>query len=127
MDDKHVTNPSNVPSAAWCGLRVLMFKPPLRELLGDACVVEEPRFPEADVNVFVEVRRLDSGWVGAKATPAIPDLVKLGTDIGGVSMMAGKFFPAALMAAAKRSLASDGIVDTSPMRAGSTEGFVRLP
>jgi len=100
--------------------------PPLCELLGDACVVEEPRAPEADVNVFVEVGS-ESGWVGARATPAIPDLVKLGTEIGGVSMMAGKFFPAALMAADKRSLASDGIVDTSPMRAGSTEGFVRLP
>lgn len=67
-----------------------MFIPPLRELLGDACVVEEPRFPEADVNVFVEVGRLESEWVGARATPAIPDLVKLGTDIGGVSMMAFK-------------------------------------
>ena len=67
-----------------------MLAPPFRELVGDSCVVEEPRPPVADVRLIVEVGRLEDEWVGARATPATPDLVKLAMDAGGVSMMAVK-------------------------------------
>lgn len=39
----------------------------------------------------------------------------------------GRLSPAALIALASRSFAFDGIVDTSPIRGGSMDGFVKLP
>jgi len=127
IGNSHVRNPRAIPTATWRLLKVLILMSPLCELDGDGCIVEEPKFPDDGVKVFVKVGRLESEWVGARATPAMPESVRLGGDFGGVSMMAGKLVPAALIAANKRSLASEGIVDTSPMRGGSTEGFVRLP
>jgi hypothetical protein len=85
---KHVRNPSVVPTATLRLFRVPKLMATLRELVGNVWIVEMPKLPDDDVKVTAELGGLESIWVGARATPAIPELVKLGTDVGGVSMMA---------------------------------------
>lgn len=62
--------------------------PALRELVDNVWIVEVPKFSDEVVKVIGDVGELENEWVGARATPAIPEFVKLGTDVGGVSMMA---------------------------------------
>lgn len=118
-------------------------EPLLVEVAGGEEEVDDPKasFDAVGVMIGDENERV---WVGARATPAIPEVVKLGMEEGALSIIAtanalvrkrlsnqmpipGKFEFAALIALANRSLAFDGMVDTSPIRGGSSEGLVRLP
>jgi len=102
----------------------------LTEVVGAGEEVDDPNNWLEDVDEVVEaVDTVDEGkvWVGARATPAIPEAVRLGMAAGACSMIAGKLAPAALRASAKSSFAFEGMVDTKPIRGGSTEGLVKFP